>query len=166
MGIILVLGPNSSGKSLFSEKLAVEQGEPRIYVATMVPQTEDNLKRIEKHRIQRADKGFVTIEEPWELQEMNISSDSVVLLEDVSNLLANGIFQHHVNGKDTLQQIKALSEKCKCLIAVSIAGLIDEGYDEETSDYIHQLNWLNQELSKMSDIIYEMRDGVAYEKTI
>ena len=98
MRIILVLGPNSSGKSLFAEQLAVETGESRVYVATMVPLTEDNYKRIDKHRIQRADKCFVTIEEPWNLQEINIDSDTVVLLEDVSNLLANGIFQYHFSG--------------------------------------------------------------------
>ena len=166
MRIILVLGPNSSGKSLFAEQLAVETGESRVYVATMVPLTEDNYKRIDKHRIQRADKCFATIEAPWNLQEINIDSDTVVLLEDVSNLLANGIFQYQFSGKDALKQIKKLSEKCKCLIIVSIDGLVDEGYDEETANYVQQLNWLNKELSKIAESVYEMRDGVAYEKNI
>ena len=166
MSMILVLGPNSSGKSLFAENLAVEHGEPRVYVATMVPQTEDNHRRIENHRIQRADKGFITIEEPWDFQNISIPSDSVILLEDISNLLANGIFQYHFTGIEALEQIKSLAEKCKCLIAVSIAGLVDEGYDKETANYIQQLNWLNQEVSKLAETVYEMRDGVAYEKNV
>ena len=52
------------------------------------------------------------------------------------------------------------------MIIVSIDGLVDEGYDEETANYIEQLNWLNKELSKIAEIVYEMRDGVAYEKNI
>ncbi|WP_394282720.1 bifunctional adenosylcobinamide kinase/adenosylcobinamide-phosphate guanylyltransferase, partial [Frisingicoccus sp.] len=42
MEIQLVLGPNNSGKSLYAEKLAVESGSKRIYLATMIPQNEEN----------------------------------------------------------------------------------------------------------------------------
>lgn len=160
MRMILVLGPNSSGKSLYAEKLAVESGDMRIYLATMVPQTKDNYKRIDKHRIQRQDKGFMTIEEPWEILNLDISPDSVVLLEDASNLLANGMFQYQSDGQQALERIKVLARRCKCLIVVSIAGLTDEGYDKETARYIHELNWLNHKLSDLAEIVYVMQDGV------
>ena len=62
MEIQLIYGPNSSGKSVYAEDLAVKTGAPLVYLATMVSQNQENEKRIEKHRIQRAGKGFRTIE--------------------------------------------------------------------------------------------------------
>lgn len=157
--ITLVLGPNSSGKSLFAEGLAVESGTPRLYLATMVPHTQDNLKRIEKHRIQRQEKGFSTIEIPWNLDQLTIASDAVVLLEDMTNLLANGIFDHHQDAAEALRQIKVLAARCRKLIIVSIAGLINDNYTGETADYIDGINRMNEQLSLIAETVYEMQDG-------
>lgn len=149
MEIQLIIGPNNSGKSLYAETLATQyQKAPLYYLATMVPQNHENLQRIEKHKLQRAGKGFHTIEEPWEIHKLSLPSDSVVLLEDASNLLANGIFIHHADGKACLQRIFALAEQCRTLIIVSIAGLTPGEYDEETNRYIQELNTLNQALEE------------------
>lgn len=160
MNIRLVLGENNSGKSLYAEQLAVESGAPRYYFATMMPQTDENHQRIEKHRIQRQDKNFLTVEEPWDIANVQIENDAVVLLEDASNLLANGIFQYQKDGLDALDQILSLSRKCKTLIVVSIAGLTDNGYDEGTVHYIQELNWLNEQLRMLAEYVYVMCDGV------
>lgn len=160
MEIQLVLGPNGSGKSLFAENLAVESGSPRIYLATMIPTTEDNHKRIEKHRIQRQEKGFTTIEAGWNIHTLDVPSDSVILLEDASNLLANGIFTHHSSMSDAYGQITDLASRCRKLIIVSIDGLTAEGYDKETTAYINSLNQLNGLLSRLASAVYSMQDGV------
>lgn len=161
MEMKLILGPNDSGKSLYAEKLAEECGEPRIYLATMVPQTSENYERIEKHRMQRRDKGFVTVEEPWNIQNIEVNKNTAVLLEDASNLLANGIFQYQSDGKQALERICGLSEKCKMLIIVSISGLTDQGYDAETVHYLNELNWLNEQLCDLAESVYIMCDGEA-----
>lgn len=151
MELQLISGPNNSGKSLYAESLAVQnEGHPLIYLATMVPQTSENYERIEKHRQQRLGKGFVTIEEPWDIHKIDIPSDSVVLLEDASNLLANGIFLHHEDALQSYRRILALAKRCYKLIVVSIGGLADNGYDDETSGYIRQLNLLNEMLEEIS----------------
>lgn len=160
MSIVLVLGENDSGKSLYAEQLSVESGSPRYYLATMVPHTDENFKRIEKHRRQRSEKGFETLEVPWEIDQIQIERDGVVLLEDISNLLANGIFSHGADGKMALDKVKKLADHCKTLIIVSISGLTDRGYDEGTVRYISDLNWINQQLSEMAEIVYHMVDGV------
>ncbi len=150
MDIQLILGPNNSGKSLYAENLAVQNtGSPLFYLATMVPQTNDNLKRIEKHKLQRAGKGFSTIEESWNIHTLDIPSNAVVLLEDASNLLANGIFIHKSNESVCFERIISLAEHCKKLIIVSIAGLTAD-YDAETNNYINQLNHLNELLEHVS----------------
>ena len=50
MEIQLIYGPNGSGKSKYAEDVAVAAGEKRVYLATMVPQNEENQLRIAKHR--------------------------------------------------------------------------------------------------------------------
>ena len=150
MEIQLILGPNGSGKSIYAENLAVQYNEhPLIYIATMIPHTDENFSRIEKHKLQRAGKGFHTIEEPWNIDELCLSTDSVVLLEDASNLLANGIFQHQQNMTTCFEKIKALASHCQKLIIVSISGYSPGDYDSETNDYINQLNDLNQMLKNI-----------------
>lgn len=161
----LILGANSSGKSLFAETLSEESKKKYpdaslIYLATMIPQTEDNYKRIEKHRTQRREKGFHTIEAGWDIDQLDIPADSVVLLEDISNLLANGIFEHHRKMEDALEQILHLTTRCRKLIAVSIDGLTDNGYDAETAAYINGLNQLNQLLISHASSVYSMENGI------
>ena len=151
MDIQLILGPNNSGKSLYAENLAIQNiGSPLIYLATMIPQTEENKQRIKKHIQQRDGKGFLTIEEPWNIHTLDIPHDSVVLLEDASNLLANGIFVHHSNAIECLKRIKLLANNCKKLIIVSIGGLEEGNFDEETNNYISQLNLLNHSLTEIA----------------
>ena len=154
MEIQLVFGPNGSGKSLYAETLAAQTAAPLVYIATMIPQTEDNFSRIEKHRRQREGKGFLTMEEPWDIDLLSFSKEAVVLLEDASNLLANGIFQHRQNASVCFQKIQTLAKNCQKLIIVSITGLTPGEYDDETNNYILQLNELNQMLrSVASDCI-------------
>ena len=152
MEIQLILGPNNSGKSLYAEALATQNsGSSLFYIATMVPHTSDNFARIEKHRIQREGKGFHTIEEPWNVDTLSFPENSVVLLEDASNLLANGIFQYGKNGDDCFQKIVALAEHCQKLLIVSISGFTpSELYDAETNAYILQLNELNERLKSIA----------------
>ena len=151
MDIQLILGPNNSGKSLLAEKLVVEtKNLYRIYLATMIPQTQENNQRIKKHILQREGKGFTTIEEPWNIHTLDIPKDSVILLEDASNLLANGIFMHHSNVEECYQRIVTLANACQKLIIVNIDGLTVGNYDEETNNYIFQLNQLNQMLESIA----------------
>lgn len=156
MEIQLIYGPNSSGKSKYAEAVAVAAGGKLIYLATMVPQNEENLQRIEKHRIQRRDKGFQTVEAGWDIDKIEADSETVILLEDASNLVANGIFMHGADAQEALEAILNLANRCKMLIIVSIGGLSAEGYDAETANYIGQLNWLNEKLEEMADKVVEM----------
>lgn len=151
MDIQLILGPNNSGKSLYAENLAAESSNsPLFYLATMIPQTDDNKQRIEKHIRQRAGKGFLTIEEPWNIHTLDIPKDAVVLLEDASNLLANGIFVYQSDAEECYRRIISLGNQCQKLIIVTIDGLKEGTYDQDTNNYIRQLNHLNQRLENIA----------------
>lgn len=161
MDLKVILGPNGSGKSLYAEDLAVSSGSKRLYIATMVPQNQENRQRIEKHRQQRRGKDFITIEEPLCMSCVPVSGDNVILLEDVSNLVANRIFGTHPGTyKPVLEDILTLADRCKTLIAVSISGMKAEEYDGETAEYIRTLNELNAQLIRHASLAVEMRDGL------
>ena len=161
---VLILGPNGSGKSVYAEKLASQFSSGALYyIATMIPYGEEGKIRVEKHRKQREGAGFITIEKPSFVSEIPLTSDTVVLLEDVSNLLGNALFDGDRNGSDisVFTDIESLCLKCRNAVIVSIDDLIaKEEYDNETLGYIDAMNRLNRRLFDLADVVVSMRDGM------
>jgi adenosylcobinamide kinase/adenosylcobinamide-phosphate guanylyltransferase len=157
---VLVSGANSSGKSRYAEQLIAGTSGPRYYIATMIPCTDENHRRIAKHRIQRKNLGFQTIESPYEVGNVSVSPDGIVLLEDVSNLLANAMFEKKSGPEQVYQDICSLAERCRMLVAVTISGLSTEGCDAETASYVDALNRINQKLSNRASAVVSMQDGL------
>lgn len=157
--LILIYGGNGSGKSIFAERLVSRTNGPRFYIATMVPQVEENETRIEKHRRQRAGLGFVTIEAPWQVGDLPVEPDGVVLLEDASNLLGNLRFTANGTREQALAEIVRLSRRCRHLVVVSISGLEERAYTGETAAYIRDIQWLNEQLLALAEAAVELKDG-------
>ena len=162
--LILISGPNGSGKSAFAEKTICSIPGRRVYAATMICQTQENALQIQKHRNQRADMDFLTVEEPYSLARIPASGGDVVLLEDVSNLLANVIFDRGGRMEDVLEDILSLAGRCRALAAVTISGLRAEGYSGQTADYIRALEELNRRLLDRSDAAFELCGGKAVRR--
>jgi adenosylcobinamide kinase/adenosylcobinamide-phosphate guanylyltransferase len=168
----LVLGASGSGKSLYAEGLAsrfAAGSRELYYIATMIPHGDDGALRVAKHRKQRETKGFVTVERPFFVSGLEFKKDAVVLLEDVSNLLANAMFADGDGDKknrtfedDVFADIKNLREKCRAVVVVTIDALdVKPEYDGETVNYINALNKLNEKLVDFADIVVTMRGGEA-----
>ena len=157
--LILVAGENGSGKSRCAENIVAQTTGRRYYIATMQPCSEENLRRVEKHRRQRRDLRFTTLELPHRVGAAAVENGSVVLLEDVSNLLANAMFECGGNEESVYGDIEALLSRCRILVAVTITGLREEGYDGETAAYIRALNGLNQRLLARAAAAVTMKDG-------
>lgn len=157
--LILISGANNSGKSAFAEQLLCRIPGSLYYLATMVCCTEENKQRISRHRQQRAGLGFTTIEEPCCLAQLRLEPDAVVLLEDVSNLLANAMFEQQAGAEQVLQDILSLSRRCAVLAAVTISGLSTEEYSGETAAYIRALQQLNRQLLAAADAAVQMDQG-------
>lgn len=97
----IVYGGSASGKSSYAESFALSlQGDGRLlYIATMYPYkwntTEidpEMMQRIERHRAMRADKGFDTVECYRHVEHIVAKRQDVLLLECMSNLLANEMY--------------------------------------------------------------------------
>lgn len=163
--LIVVSGENNSGKSLFAENLIAKHKGKLYYIATMIAKTEDNRKRIQKHKKQRENLAFTTLELPYSLSEIEVEKDSAILLEDVSNLIANNIFDKGVESDKVLEDILNLTAKCSLVVAVTISHLVSSDYEGETAMYIDSLNKINEELKNSSYISVIMKDGKpVYEK--
>ena len=127
--LIMISGANGSGKSRYAERIVARTTGERYYIATMRPCSEENLQRIEKHREQRKDLQFTTLECPYQAGAAAVERDGVVLLEDVSNLLANAMFERGGDEASVYADIEALCSRCHLLVAVTITGLRADGYD-------------------------------------
>ena len=129
--LIMISGANGSGKSRYAERIVARTTGERYYIATMRPCSEENLQRIEKHREQRKDLQFTTLECPYQVGAAAVERDGVVLLEDVSNLLANAMFERGGDEASVYADIEALCSRCRLLVAVTITGLCADGYDAD-----------------------------------
>lgn len=164
---ILVQGRNKSGKSVYAEELAAnlakKAGGELVYLATMIPygDGEEGASCIARHRQQREKYGFTTVELPFKAADAHLPENPTALLEDVSNLLANNLFDERGQGgaDEVVADVLSLARRCRNLVAVIISGL-EPGlqFDEPTNGYIRGLNEANEKLFEAADIVIEMRE--------
>ena len=155
--IVLVTGGSGCGKSTWAEKLIASlPDERRVYIATMQVYDQESVRRVERHRAQRADKGFTTIECEKDLAGAPVEEGSIVLLEDLVNLMANEMF----DGGDASRIVPALCElarKCRHLVMVT-NDVFSDGvdYPEATQEYLRQLADINRKAAEMADTVVEV----------
>jgi len=183
----LVIGRENSGKSALAEKLFSElKADRKYYLATMKVCDEAGERRVIKHRRQREGKGFITLEIQRDicgaLKEMKNPQKAAVLLECLSNLIANELFegmgknlseafalpeQERLSDSDILAGIEGFSDEIVSQIEdlaskvsdlVIVTGEFEEdgrGYDEETRLYVRTLKSVNEKLRPLADKVYE-----------
>jgi adenosylcobinamide kinase/adenosylcobinamide-phosphate guanylyltransferase len=155
--IWLVTGGSGCGKSTWAEKLVQSlPGEKRIYIATMQVYDQESEKRVMRHRAQRADLGFLTVECEKNLSAAQIDAGSVVLLEDLVNLTANEMF----DGGDPNRVIPDLldvSKRCNHLIMVTNDLFSDgETYSSSVQEYLRCLAEVNRQAAILADHVIEV----------
>ena len=167
--LAVITGGSGSGKSEYAENTAVtlakDEGLPLYYIATMRPFGEEGKRRVERHRRLRAGKGFETVECYVNLESQELPEKGVVLLECLSNLTANEMFEPEGAGDRTeervLAGVKALRERSRHLVIVT-NDIFSDGitYDEVTELYQERLGHINQEAAAMADQVTEVVCGI------
>lgn len=151
--IMLVIGGSGSGKSAYAEKLVKRISEDsRVYVATMRVWDAESEIRVARHRAQRADLGFATIERPVNLGEVEIPDNATVLLEDIPNLVANEMFDAQGDVDRIIPALNKLAVRCKNLVMVT-GNVFQDGieYDSETQGYMCLLAEVNAAAAGLAD---------------
>lgn len=181
----MVYGGSASGKSSYAESFAMSlQGEGRLlYIATMYPYkwntTEidpETMQRIERHRAMRADKGFDTVECYRHVEHIVAKRQDVLLLECMSNLLANEMYLEPDSnaGSDMsetmspvsnkiVQALIDLSTRVQELVIVTNDVFSDGGsltYDESTREYVKNLAEINCALAREAATVTEVVCGI------
>ena len=194
----MVYGGSASGKSSYAESFAMSlQGEGRLlYIATMYPYkwntTEidpETMQRIERHRAMRADKGFDTVECYRHVEHIVAKRQDVLLLECMSNLLANEMYleQDSDDGglaetmsevekagvgmsetlspvsKKIVQALVDLSTRVQDVVIVTNDVFSDGGnltYDESTREYVKNLAEINCALARVAETVTEVVCGI------
>ncbi len=172
----LVIGGASSGKSDYAERLIlkdhgeyVKEGNESelVYLATMMAWDGESVKRIKRHRNQRKDLGFHTVEQGYEIERISgsLSKESAVLIEDIPNLVANEMFCAHKrrSEEEVINGILSLELFSYEIVAVT-GNLFSDGniYEKETDRYLRFLARVNYELAKRSEAVFEVVCGVSY----
>lgn len=193
--LYIVTGGSGSGKSEFAEKLTLSLKSKDIdteggskgklwYVATMKPLAHDEEmnKKILRHQNMRAGKGFDTIERYENIGSLQLGDMDTVLIECMSNLLANemygakgclaGVDFSSSNASESgrglvkkyiVEPIINMSNQVQNLVVVT-NEIFNDGryfeYDRETRLYMELLGFINQELVVASNEIVEVFCGI------
>ena len=158
---VLIIGYPESGKSELAESMVMEMASPgeRVYLAAMIPCGDEGAARVERHRKMREGKGFETIEAPFDaasaVEKKGDCAYRTVLLECLSNLAANELFERHESADAASDKIFSdivkLKELVRGLVIVSNHFEIKEEFDEETVMYAKMLDDLNDRISGIAD---------------
>jgi adenosylcobinamide kinase/adenosylcobinamide-phosphate guanylyltransferase len=178
----IVVGAAACGKSEYAESLAAKCfqkyfDESRMgklyYVAAMKPYGDEALKRIERHRKLRAGKGFETLEvythiDDFFSKKLKVNPQDVFLIECMSNLLANEIYEPEGGlnniADDIVSPIVRLSRAAGDVVVVTNDVFSDGrhfvGEYEETENYCRLLGSLNIMLAEHADTVTEVVCGI------
>lgn len=160
--LYLVTGGSGSGKSEYAENLAVSlKKENLIYIATMFPFDDESLKKIKRHKDMRKNKGFLTKECYKNLEDISICKNYTVLLDCMSNLVANEMYMENKEDKDIVLKIINGVKRLKNIshnIVIVTNEIFSDGieYDEETEKYINNLGKINKELGQLAEHVIEV----------
>lgn len=177
-GIELILGGQRSGKSRQAEQVAMQwlQASPDarvVFVATATAHDAEMRERIERHRMDRAERmaGVHTVEEPLALGGAlrAYSSPSTLVLVDCLTLwLTNGLMpvnpeamSEAVWEHERKALLHALAEATGPVVLVSNEiglGVVPMG--RETRRFVDELGRLNQDVAQISDRVTMMVAGL------
>lgn len=158
----LVIGGAASGKSAYAESHVMGLPGRRIYLAAMRPWDEECRIRIARHRRLRQDKGFETVERYTDLAGLEFPAGANVLLECMSNLTANELYDPEGGGEEAvLRGVEALLSQCVHLTIVTndvFSG--GTAYEEDTLRYLQALARINCALAARADAAVEITCGL------
>ena len=172
---IFISGGCKNGKShyaqYFAQRLAKKQRTcPLYYIATMRPVDREDDDRIKRHRHERADLGFSTIEQYNNIEKIldKCEHNSAFLLDSLTALLANEMFLPDGSVNENAAEkiscaIKIITDKVKNIVIVS-DYIYGDGlaYEPLTEKYRRSLAQIDRTAAASSDIVLE----IAYSNVI
>lgn len=164
--LYMIFGGSGSGKSAYAEELAVKlcPGE-KVYLATLTDIDAEMEQRIQDHRKMREGKNFRTVEQGLALESLDISGERLVLLECMTNLLANEMYSPEAKQAEDvpayiMEGIRHLKEQAEDLIIIAQDAFSEVPMDPEMRRYVKASGRVNQMLAKEADVVVEVKFGL------
>lgn len=161
--IILVTGGQRSGKSEFSEKLALENSETPVYLATAKVIDDEFRERVRIHQ-QRRGSNWSTIEEEINLSRHDITGKTV-LIDCVTMWVTNVFFN---NGEDVSASLNILKDEFDRFtshdaVYIFVSNEIGSGGvspNAMTRKFTDIQGWFNQHIAACADEVYLTVAGI------
>ncbi|MBT2570872.1 bifunctional adenosylcobinamide kinase/adenosylcobinamide-phosphate guanylyltransferase [Planococcus sp. ISL-110] len=176
--LIFISGGVRSGKSAYAESIVCAAGNSRkVYLASGQARDEEMKERIERHRQDRQEDGWHTIEQAYRMESVlgELQPNDLVLWDCVTTWLANELYEGWETGKmcseipgcmeakwRSLQKaIFWMLETVELLTVVSNEVLDDFVRDELYQSWLGRIHiWLVQQAHQA----IEMENGLAFRR--
>ncbi|MBD7909210.1 threonine-phosphate decarboxylase CobD [Sporosarcina gallistercoris] len=179
--LTFISGGVRSGKSAYAEQLvrteAAKTGGRLVYIASGTATDEEMAERIARHRADRADDGWTTIEQPTHLENVlpNLQPDDHVLWDCVTTWLGNEAFEGWESGEPCILKHECMERKVATLLETidriqnqtnQLVIVSNEVFDESpkteeiTRTYTQILGALHQAIVEKADAAIEMDSGL------
>ena len=165
--MILITGGSKCGKSAAAEAILDGFEGDKFYIAAMEPFGDEAKKAIERHRVMRQGKGFITIERSHNIDTLVMpceSTGSCALLECLTTLCANEMFtQEEITDPSEiiLRGLKSISEQVEKHDVVTKEVASDsQAYTSGTTEYNPLMSLLNNAAAQFADVVIECVCGI------
>lgn len=161
--IILVTGGQRSGKSSFSERLALGLSPNPVYIATAEVRDDEFRERVRIHQSHRG-PCWTNIEEPRHLSRHDMTRRTV-LIDCVTMWASRCFFDCGEDARATLDEMKkefdAFTARDANFIFVSNEiGMGVIGGDPMTRRFTDLQGWINQYIASRADEVYLLVSGI------
>ncbi len=172
---VFISGGCKNGKSMLAQRIAVKQGAPLYYIATMIPYDDEDRARIRRHLKEREGWGFETIECGKNIlnaldglpRNKNGRTEGSFLLDSVTALLLNEMFSEGVAkegdisaGERCAKELCELADRVENIVFVSDFMYSDAAlYDGYTENYRMALAAVDRALAERCESVVEVCVG-------
>jgi len=157
----LFIGGIKSGKSVNAQNYILQNSITKpIYLATTEFIDDEMQKRVDAHKLNRADK-FKTVEEPLKLHNIISKQEDAVLVECVS-MWINNMLYHGFNFADMVKELEAVLELDTTVVFVLNdvgAGIIPN--NKLAREFIDISGKLSQLIASRCDEVYHTIAGIS-----
>ena len=161
--ITFITGGARSGKSCFAQRLAENQSEKPIYLATARIWDEDFAQRVKRHQDDRNER-WQTVEEEKELSKHDFSGETV-LLDCITLWLTNYFHDSGYQLNNALDAAKAewkkfVEQEMDLIVVSNELGMGVHPENEMARKFADLQGWMNQFIAAQADTVYLMVSGI------
>jgi len=161
--VTFITGGARSGKSSFAQRLAEQQSDCPVYLATARIWDEDFAQRVKRHQDDR-DERWQTVEEEMELSKHDFAG-RVVLMDCVTLWLTNFFHDCDYKIEEALEAAKAewsrfVQQDMTLIVVSNELGMGVHPENEIARKFADLQGWMNQFIAKQADTVYLMVSGI------